>query len=52
MKRIFSYGELLQEEMSKAEAFTSLVRGDEADGEAEDDESVKESRRAEGEIAT
>ena len=42
LRRIFGYGEQLQEEMAKADAFTSIVRGDDeaeddGDDEAEDD---------------
>jgi len=39
MKRIWGYGELLQQEMEKADAFTSIVRGEEEEeGGGEDEE--------------
>ncbi|MFH1570971.1 MAG: HDOD domain-containing protein [Gemmatimonadota bacterium] len=41
LRRIFSYGDLLHEEMAKADAFTSIVRGDDgADGAGSEEEAA------------
>jgi len=37
MRRIFGYGELLHEEMERAEAFTSIARGEDTDPDGNDD---------------
>ena len=37
MRRIFGYGEFLHEEMERAEAFTSIARGEDTDPDGNDD---------------
>ena len=48
MRRIFGYGELLHEEMERADAFARIARGEDSD--ADPDGKGGTERKAEGEV--
>ena len=50
MRRIFGYGELLHEEMERADAFASIARGEDSDSDADPDGKGGTERKAEGEV--